>query len=190
MAGCQSKSLARNAVIAAALLLSSCATGADVGAMTAAPPSMSSVAPSSPLYHAVHMGTVSGGQDTNPLWMSEVSNQNFSDALKQSLAQQSILADSGAPRFTVNAQLLSLDQPYIAFNTTVTAKVRYTVTRDTDHSTGLNDVVTTPYTARVVDQPIGFMRLKLANEGAMKANISAFIAKLTEAAGPGQPLGQ
>lgn len=61
--------------------LSGCATSADPRAMTvAAQPPASKPFPQ-PLQHAMCVRTVTGGEETNPLWVSKVDDKGFSTAL-------------------------------------------------------------------------------------------------------------
>ena len=141
------------------------------------------------LQNAFTVGPVNGGRNTNPLWKSQVSDDNFQAALSQSLSAQSMLA-SGAPRYTLNVQLVSLRQPFMSLNTTVTADVHYTVVSAANNKVAFDTEITTPYTAPYLQQPIDIIRLKDANEGAMAANIQALLGQLNAAGQPGQPLGQ
>jgi hypothetical protein len=175
--------------LALALLVSGCATGARTGAMTVPVTPDTIITASSPLHSAIRVGTIKGGSETNPLWMSNVSDDNFRQALEQSLGLQAMLA-SDNPRYAINADLISLDRPLIALNTTVTATIHYTLTSSADQAVKLEEVVATPYTANLSDAFVGFERLRLANEGAMRENIKAIIAKLIAATQPGQPLAQ
>lgn len=165
------------ACIAAALLLAACASGARTGAMTVPVSGDTLISASSPAYNAIDVGTVSGGRETSPLWKSEVSNENFRQALQQSLELHA-MAGMGHGRYMLNAQLLDLDQPIIGFNSTVTAKVRYTLMSASDQSTKFDETIETPYTATLSDAFVGVERLRLANEGAIRENISAAITKL------------
>lgn len=175
-------------VLALVFVVPGCATGARTGAMTVPVTSDTIITPSSPLHGAIGVGTVSGGSETNPLWMSNVSDDNFRQALEQSLRLQAMLAN-GDPPYTINANLISLDQPLIALDVTVTAKVRYAVIRNIDKAVKLEETIETPYTANLSDAFVGVERLRLANEGAMRENIKAIIAKLIAASQPGQSLG-
>src|SRR5258708_110032 len=86
--------------LALLLLVSGCATGARTGAMTVPVTLQTIIAASSPLHSAIRVGTISGGSETNPLWMSNVSDDNFRQALEQSLGLQAMLA-SDNPRYAI-----------------------------------------------------------------------------------------
>jgi hypothetical protein len=176
------------AAIALALVASGCATGARTGAMTVPVTPDTIISESSPLRNGIKVGSVTGGSETNPLWKSNVSDANFRQALEQSLSLQTMLASAAPPRFTLNAELLDLDQPLVAINTTVTAKIRYKAIGASDSDVRLDETLTTPYTANLSDAFVGMERLRIANEGAIRENIKAIIAKLIAASAPGQPL--
>src|SRR5690606_18339745 len=68
-----------------AVLLSGCVSGAKLDGMVhRAPAAEYPVA----LVDAVEVGEVAGGKATNPLWMTEISNDAFNGALIASLAEQ------------------------------------------------------------------------------------------------------
>jgi hypothetical protein len=111
----------------------------------------------------------------------------FRAALEQSLALHALTApDPG--RYLVNAELVSLDQPFGGLDLTVTAKVHYTVVAIASQAVKLDTTIESPYTAQFGDALLGTERLRLANEGAMRENIAALIKRLIYAAQPGQPL--
>lgn len=168
-----------NAIVclAIAVLLSACASGARTGAMTVPVSGDTLISASAPAYNAIDVGSVTGGSKTNPLWKSEVSNENFQAALQQSLELHA-MAGMGHGRYVLNAQLLDLDQPFVGFDSTVTATVRYTLISNQDNSTKFDETIKTPYTANFSDAFVGVERLRLANEGAIRKNIDALIKKL------------
>jgi hypothetical protein len=165
-------------VMVIAPLLAACASGARVEEMTAPPSAVAPVGPSSPAFGAVSLGTVTGGSATNPLWISQVSNENFHAALAQSLAAHRLEAPTGG-RYRLNADLIELDQPWIGLDITVTAKVRYTLTSPGGGAPHFDRTIETPYTAKFGDNLYGVERFRLADEGAIRANIATAIEQLT-----------
>ena len=168
-----------SAVVAAALLIAGCATGARTGAMTVPMSADTLIADTSPAFKAIGIGKVSGGSDTNPLWKSNVSDANFRDALDQSLQVHAMAATENA-RYLLNAELVELDRPFAGFDMTVTAKVHYTLVPQAGGAPRLDQIVETPYTAQFGDALIGVERLRLANEGAIRENITVIVKKLIE----------
>lgn len=167
-------------LIVLAPLLGACATGARIDAMTASPSSMAPIAPSSPGFGAISLGTVTGGRETNPFGRSQVSDEDFRAALAQSLAASRLTA-AGAGRYRLDAELVELDQPLIGLDITVTARVRYTLTPANGGAPRFDQMVETPYTAAFGEDVYGVERFRLADEGAMRANIESAMEKLTVA---------
>jgi hypothetical protein len=172
-------------LLAVLLAVSGCASSARPDAMTATMTPETMIDATSPLRNAVRVGTVSGGGETNPAWLSNVSAADFRTALEQSLAAHGMAA-TGPGRYTIDVDLLTVDRPIFAFDMTVSATILYTIT-----GTGgrvEETVVTPPYTEKFSDTPFGPERLRLAVEGAMRANIDALIKRLIRDVQPGQPL--
>lgn len=174
------------ALLVLGLNLSACASGAHVDAMVVGADSGLTASSKSPARKAITIAAVEGGSETHPLWKSNVSTENFNKALHQSLENNEFLA-ANKGRYKVNANLLSLEQPVLGgFNMTVTAHVQYRVTKTTSDTPLFNETVVTPYTASFTSAFLGAERLRLANEGAIKTNIRAFITKIKATAGLGK----
>jgi hypothetical protein len=166
------------AMIAAASMLSACATPIPIGPMTVPLSSDAIITQASPAYKAISLGTVTGGKDTNPLWISDVSNQNFHDALEQSLELYVLEADGAVGRYRLDVALVSIDQPAIGLDFTVTTKVHYTLVPKDGGPAKFDQTIETPYTAKFGDAFLGYERSRLATEGAVRENISAFIKQV------------
>ena len=85
------------AVVLALLGLGACASASRPEAMTlSATPGL--IAGAGDVgYHSVTSVTVAGGSETNPLWVSSVSNDDFRTALEASLDAAGYLGTSGSP---------------------------------------------------------------------------------------------
>lgn len=164
------------AVVATALALAACARPADPKGMTMPRPGDEGAYPAS-LAKALCVRTVAGGKETNPVWRSQVGNEDFAKALRDSLENAGLLAGESGCRYTIDADLLGLDQPGPSANKEVTAFVNYKVW-DKANNPALLETVKAPYTARFGDALLGAERLKLANEGAVRKNIGLFMDKL------------
>ncbi len=164
------------AVLAALLYLTGCASGAKMGNMVYEGPVK---AYDTALEDNVDVTNVSGGEKTNPAWTSEIDNDAFAGALKQTLQKQELLAGSG--RYQLEALLLEVDQPMFGLDFEVTTHVRYILTdRENNGAVVLNETVVAPYTATIGDAFAAIKRLRLANEGSGKANIQGLLDKLAE----------
>ncbi len=162
----------------AALALSACASAAKVENMVASTTAGAPVA-NSDLVEAICVTKVTGGQETNPLWTSEVDDASFRAALEGSLRNNRLAATSAERcRYDLEANLLGLAQPIIGFNMTVTSHVNYSVRERQSGNPYFLTTVTAPYTATVGDAFAGVTRLRLANEGSIRSNIQKFIDEL------------
>ena len=163
--------------------LGACATGADPGAMTiTTAPNTANVAFPRTLEHAMCVRNVTGGEETNPLWVSKVDDTAFKTALSGSLDTSGLSAPTaGNCGYPIDVNLLGLSQPAIGFVMTVTAHVNYKV-YDTSGQPYLLLTIDAPYTAKMGDAFLAAERLKLANEGSVRTSIQMFFDKLR--AGP------
>jgi hypothetical protein len=164
-----------------------CAEPAQVSGMVAPAPTTDAWV-NSPYKGAMSVGTVSGGEETNPLWTSMVGDKEFKEALHHSLAVNKLLAptDNDA-KYIVNAELKGLDQPLMGFDVTVSAKVDYRVTKKDASELAFGNTVDSKYTAAFSDAYVGVERLRLANEGAIRNNIKTFLDRLLGVTSPEPP---
>jgi hypothetical protein len=151
-----------------------CASGAKVENM-AVTEKMTTSYPEE-IQQNIGVENVIGGQDTNPLWTSEISNDDFKQALKQSLNAQGLLAEDA--QYEMEVQLVNVDQPIFGLNFTVTTEIRYILRNKQDQSIVMDEKITAPFTAGVGDAFVAVQRLRLANEGSAKQNIQSLLEKL------------
>jgi hypothetical protein len=161
------------AITALAVALAGCAQGARPDQMTVGAAPGTTIPDRSPLRYAIEVGTVSGGSRTNPLWKADVADDDFRQALEQSLSLHAMLA--GTPRYVLNAQLAALEHPLIEVQATVTATVRYTLVKAADRTAVWSQTLTTSSAAGLGDALSGPERLRLATERAMHENIKLML---------------
>lgn len=158
--------------------LSGCATPANSSEMTVRPALTETHYPDA-LNRAMCVRNVTGGESTNPLWISKVGNQDFHTALNGSMDAAGLSAPEEACKYQVDVNLLGLTQPSFGLNFKVTSNVNYKV-YDPSGQPILLETISADYTATFSDSAIGVVRLKKANEGSIRANISKFFSKLQE----------
>jgi len=125
---------------------------------------------------------VTGGKETNPMWVSNVGSSDFERALEDSLRAVGMLAaNRQSGRYQLVAHLEKLEQPFMGFDMTVTATVAYTLIERATGKTAWQKSIATPYTAKVGDAFVGTERLRLANEGSVRQNITQLIGELQQA---------
>jgi hypothetical protein len=169
-------SLARHAATGAVLaLLAACATPADPEKMAVTQPTGAGFPPK--LQHAMCVRNVTGGESTNPLWVSEVDDAGFNTALTNSLSSLGLSGAPSACRYFVDVDLLGLSQPAAGFSMEVTSHANYKV-YDAGGKPALFATINAAYTAEFSESLVGSDRLKRANEGAIRASITQFLDRL------------
>ncbi|MCO4780424.1 MAG: hypothetical protein KC471_08550 [Flavobacteriaceae bacterium] len=133
---------------------------------------------SAELQKNLRLGEVSGGEKTNPAWTSEIDNEAFSGAVKESLKSQGLYSDNGEYRLEVN--MIKVYQPLFGLDLKVTTHVRYILTNVNSGAVVFDDTVIAAHTAGVGDAFIAIKRLRLANEGSARKNIEGLLKKLLE----------
>ncbi len=156
-------------------LLAACAQPADPTRMTVAPVTGTDSGYPPQFTRAGCVRNVTGGEETNPLWVSKLGDADFSKALSGSMTAAGLIGDLCA--FPVDVNLLGQSQPAIGFDLTVTAHANYKV-YDKNAQPVLLETITAPYTAGFSESPIAVIRLQRANEGAVRESISQFLRKL------------
>ncbi|MDR3508856.1 MAG: hypothetical protein P4L64_13255 [Caulobacteraceae bacterium] len=174
------KTIIRAAAICGALItLSACATGAVPTAMVVSPNDAIVVAPGAPGYHQLKVASVGGGSETNPLWMSDVSNDAFKTALEASLQGVAYLSDDPTKaNLQVTAAMVDLKRPMAGLDMSVTSTVRYTVAPVAGGAPVFDETIAATGTARFGEALAAVERLRKANEASIKANITLFIQHL------------
>jgi hypothetical protein len=162
-------------MIAVASLLTGCATAAKSDAMVAEP-----VAIAHKSSGDVSIA-VSGGKATTTMGASQVSDDAFAQALRDSITSSGLfkaVAASGG-RYRLTAFIGKVDQPMMGISMTVKMEVSYTLVDTKSGKTVWSKNVASEHTAKMGDAFAGVTRLRLANEGAAKANIQQAITDMS-----------
>jgi len=177
-------------LLAITLLLGACAAPAERSNMTVSQiPDFGQPADAS-LIDGIAVGSVDGGQDTNVLGTSQVSNEDFQSALMDSLRNHGLLAEGSAPRYILYAHLLDVHQPLIGLDMTVTATVNYELADAVNGQPTRETTIATDFTSPFGDAFAADERTRLANEGAIRENIRQFLVWLSHRppSQPGEPM--
>ena len=130
-----------------------------------------------PVYRdAITVAPVVGGKDVSILSIPHISNADFQESLVRTLANAK-LASAGNGRFRLDATL-QLDQPFIAINTTVTAKIAYRLTEVATGSVVYERLLATEGTVTYFEEPSGPDRMRYANWRAVRANLRLLVGDL------------
>ena len=125
---------------------------------------------------AITPAPVSGGKDDHLFSVPNISNKEFQTALVRTLRDAKLLSASTG-RYRLDAAL-KLDQPFITFNTTVTAIVAYRLTEVATGTVVFDKTLETPGTAQYMEIAVASERMKLANARALKANLHRLVEEL------------
>jgi hypothetical protein len=173
----------RATLLAATLLsLGACASGAKPEMMTlmAATATASPVSAGHPGYQAMSIQQVQGGNETNPMWASDISNPDFQAALETSLkAFNYLVPEGGTDKYKVTASITAVDKPLMGLDLSVTMKVRYSVA-NASGGLAFDDTIAATGTATMGEAFAAVERLRIAIEKAAKANIEAFLGRLSK----------
>lgn len=174
-----SKSVVMAVTTTSLLSLAACASPARPEAMAVAVAASQSAQPGQRGYHQITVTSVGGGQDTNPLWMSNVSGADFQTALEESLRRANYLADGTGP-LRLAVILEEVRQPMAGFDMTVTSRARYRLT-DASGTVLFEESISASGTGTMGEAFAGVERLRIANEKSIQANLDAFLTRLTAA---------
>lgn len=156
------------------LALGACASGARPEAMAVLPSTFEAVRPGAPGYQSVRVTAVQGGGETNPLWISNVSNAEFKTALESSLQTSGYFKADGP--WGLTATMVDLQRPMAGFSFSVVSRVRYSVL-DRSGAVVFDETVAATGTATMGDSIVGVERLRMANEASIRENIQAFLVR-------------
>jgi hypothetical protein len=121
-----------------------------------------------------------GGSTTLPFWTSQIPDDNFTEAVQESLLKSkafSALSANWGDDWGLEIQILDVSQPFFGSSFTVTTNVKYTL-----YLKGNKVYVTTVReqgTASFSDSFWGVKRLRIANEKSGKANVKRFLTELS-----------
>lgn len=158
-------------------VVSGCATGAVSTKMV---PHEYSIQKKQPYVVAVQ---TSGGKETNPAWMSQISSEAFQGALVESINKSgafSTIVKADHADYMLDVDIVDLAQPWGGFNMTVTMTAKWKLTSLKDKTVVFQENITKPYTAAFGEALSGMERLRMANEGAARENIREGLKKLSE----------
>lgn len=165
------------------LVLGACAAPARPERMVPDRASLPTFVADSPLRGAIAITEVSGGEETSAMGHSNVGDKELKAALHTALEQEGLLSkDETSAPLRLKAVLIDLSHPpgVAAFTMTIHSTILYQLTRAQTQESLFNEVITTSFSATVGDEFVGVERLRIANEGSVRANIAEFLSRLTK----------
>lgn len=165
------------AVAALGGLVGACASAARSTALVSEVTSATLVKESSPLYRAVSVGEVTGGEETTLISKSKLSNASFRSALSTSLDVIGALKGDlfgGAP-LIVEAEIEEIKQPNLQISFTAYARIKYKVFAAQDGKQLFSRTVSSKARVKITESVVREERIRLATEGAARNNLQIFL---------------
>lgn len=129
------------------------------------------------------LGTVTGGEKSDPfLKGSKIGALSFRGALLVTLGEARLfqmVRDDAAADYTLNAMIISQDQPAIGFDMTVNLIVRYYLVNNSNYQLIWSKDIASTYKATVLESLVASERVKKANEGAVRTNLEYLLSELS-----------
>lgn len=123
-----------------------------------------------------------GGQPTNPLWVSKISSESFAEAIRDSISDSGLFRSvitTGDGDYSLDADIVSMSPPDAGFNMTANMTVSWKLTRVADKKIVFQDEISSSHTATMGDAFVGEVRWRLAEEGVAKANIEEGLSRIS-----------
>jgi len=131
------------------------------------------------LKHNIELDRVKGGDETSMWWGSRVSGMALEQALEDSLRSVGMLVPVAGAKYQLRVQMLSLVQPIVAADLTVTTTIHYVLVDKQDGTVLYQRSVRNAATAELGDALLSQPeRARLANEAAVRANIAMMLRDL------------
>lgn len=124
-----------------------------------------------------------GGRSTSSMGASQISDEDFAEALRQSIEHSRLFAQVlkvGSATYQLQAFIAQINQPLFGGSMTVSMEVNYTLTRYEPKEVIWQKALTSTYTAPFSAAFVGATRLRLANEGAARKNIEQAIQEMSQ----------
>lgn len=125
---------------------------------------------------------VTGGQETNPLWKTQVSDTEFAEALSAAITRSKVFSavvQGKGGKYQLDVVLVSMTQPSFGTSFTVSMEAGWSLRRSDSGAAVWQASVKSKHTATVGDAFVGVERLRLATEGAAKNNIKQGLEQIS-----------
>lgn len=165
------------AILSCCFILSSCGINASVDSMAYRESRIGKPA-NKHFLQGITVNEVKGGHTVNPLLLSEISNQNFKEALEKSLQKAGLYQNTKPGAYSLTATILRFERPMIGLDFKSSLMVNYKIYENSTKKPVFDKTIKSAYVAKMSDSFVGSIRLKMANEGAARENIKQLINSL------------
>ena len=126
---------------------------------------------------------VDGGRETNPLWTSQISNSEFTQAIETSILNSDIfksIAKGDNADYYLNVDIVKISQPIIGLDFDIAMETKWALIQKTTKTIVWSDKIATTYKAKLGTALIAGERLQKANEGSARENIKEGLSRLSQ----------
>jgi hypothetical protein len=127
---------------------------------------------------AIGLGTVRGEPGSGTSMQPPVTTEQFSEALRRSLSAAGVLAESDPARFALDAQLESINRPFLGFNYEVRSVTRYRLVEVATGREVLSLQIEETGVSRYAESSQAYVRIQLAEVRSIRQSIARVIAAL------------
>jgi hypothetical protein len=106
-------------------------------------------------------------------------NADIQAAVTSALAESGLFEETG-DKFRILLSVLAIENPMFGADLESKLRVRWTLTNTSTGSELWAETISSSYTAKFGEQLIAAERIKLANAGAIRSNISQAISKISK----------
>jgi hypothetical protein len=125
---------------------------------------------------------VSGGKETSAAGASQISNEDFSEALIRGIERSGVFAEvvqSDAADYQLEAYIGILQQPLMGFSFTVRLEVSYRLVNKATGDVVMDRTIHSSHTTGAGESFAAVTRLRLATEGAARDNIDQLLLAIS-----------
>jgi hypothetical protein len=124
-----------------------------------------------------------GGKETNPALNSEISNDSFAEAIRNSIIKFGVFrsvvtTDNGD--YLLKAQIFDDEKPMFGLDMTMKMSVDWTIIHTSTQKIVFETTTYKSFTATMGDALVGITRLRLAEEGAARENIEDGLNQISQ----------
>jgi hypothetical protein len=126
---------------------------------------------------------VTGGSQTSSTGLSQISDKDFAQALRESIEKSGLFAkalEGQGGTYRLQAYIGELAQPFVGFDMTVTMEVGYTLMEARSEKVVWKKAIRSTYTATTKDAIVAATRVQRANEGAARKNIEQALSEISK----------
>jgi hypothetical protein len=134
------------------------------------------------LHGATTCVQVTGGKETDAMWQSNISGPAFAEALAAAIRQSGVFSsvvECAGADCRLEVDLIRVLKPDSGFDLEVTVVTQWRLFAVATGAKLIDEGVVTSFTATLGDAFVGATRLRLANEGAARANIKDGLRRLS-----------